>query len=267
MAESKTALGSVLHTGSHDVEREDVATAGLAEEKKVPEKKSVKSKDASSHENYHQRAAAGPKDEYFERNRFTLNPQDRALLMSAAIQKMNAPSLKAQGDYLVDQSESKTSDGFYDHRNHGQKYHGNSAQHNFTLTKAYASFPGSIVPRISNDSGNPGFQNLGKRQMQGLGPLDYQPEYGNFESSMSQRIYHGSLNQPPEYSSTLLNFNRYPAASRYSDPYASMAQMKTVAGDTYIRKSASKPPVIKEGDWHCQECQNINWARRTTCNL
>lgn len=30
---------------------------------------------------------------------------------------------------------------------------------------------------------------------------------------------------------------------------------------------ASKPPVIKEGDWTCASCGNVNWARRTACNL
>lgn len=27
-----------------------------------------------------------------------------------------------------------------------------------------------------------------------------------------------------------------------------------------------KPPVIREGDWECQDCKNINFSRRTECN-
>jgi len=31
--------------------------------------------------------------------------------------------------------------------------------------------------------------------------------------------------------------------------------------------SASKPPNIREGDWLCANCDNINWSRRIVCNL
>lgn len=30
---------------------------------------------------------------------------------------------------------------------------------------------------------------------------------------------------------------------------------------------AKKPPIIREGDWSCEKCGNINWARRVKCNL
>lgn len=35
-----------------------------------------------------------------------------------------------------------------------------------------------------------------------------------------------------------------------------------------LYKPASKPPVIKEGDWLCPDptCCNVNWAKRMYCN-
>ena len=35
------------------------------------------------------------------------------------------------------------------------------------------------------------------------------------------------------------------------------------------KRGAARPPVIKEGDWLCpnQSCCNINWSKRTSCNL
>ena len=33
------------------------------------------------------------------------------------------------------------------------------------------------------------------------------------------------------------------------------------------QRMPSRPPIIREGDWLCPHCHNINWAKRTTCNL
>lgn len=43
---------------------------------------------------------------------------------------------------------------------------------------------------------------------------------------------------------------------------SAMKNLQTLPGGYPIKK----PPVIRDGDWECPECKNINFAKRTECN-
>jgi len=114
----------------------------------------------------------------------------------------------------------------------------------------------------NNDFGNDDFefdQYLGKR-----GPSD------NYMIGKAQAV-------PPSASRMKLEqgFVRPPSSAQLEqislrDRYErESAQLMQRHEKKSSKRGAARPPVIKEGDWLCPDpnCCNVNWSKRTKCNL
>lgn len=268
MAETNQAKASAVQTirESPPNTREAKEARGVVR-KMEKLKASANSKGLSSQEHEANLRAVSGGDDSLEKNRFSLNPQDRALLMSAAIQKVTAPSLKSQGDYLIEQGGWRDRSETYGNKRQHDYFAESDYHPGFELTKTYASHHGPMAPKSRFATDQFEHTSLGKRHPKGLGPLDYDSGYEQLEGPGNRRLQYGTAGDPLEYTPSGAGVNRFQTGQLLADYYSPATLMKTAGGDMYMRRGAAKPPVIKEGDWHCLECTNVNWARRTTCNL
>ena len=119
---------------------------------------------------------------------------------------------------------------------------------------------------------------LGKRNIHLMDPLGFSEARENRRESRNYDPHHYLkevnspnllLEQDRERRIQSLN-ERNNETSRLEYDRQSRAWNEAIEGshtDFPIVKAASKPPIVKEGDWHCSSCNNINWARRFSCNL
>ena len=194
------------------------------------------------------------------RGNFSLNPKDRALLMTAAIQKITAPFQKATGYYSQEEADYESRE------NYGFKYsrEEQASDPNYSHSKSSIAVSDFTFGRRNPDSEVYNSGGLGKRAPEGISPLDYTP--AQFEKYDSR---------PPKFALSQFDSREYHQESmpshRQPSYYPSKSEMKPRVWDTRSEqrghRPASKPPVIKEGDWQCDQCGNVNWARRLACHL
>ena len=121
---------------------------------------------------------------------------------------------------------------------------------------------------------------LSKRPLRYSDPLDFRgikevkmPQYITEEDSGASGKYQQSYLQLQDEADRRIAYHPRSQELHASDfngsppPRAWQPSYRGVNSSSDVPRVASKPPVIKEGDWNCSSCGNVNWARRTMCNL